>query len=151
MATNPAYAHVHQPALRPIRRSEYVAAHRELLEAMRAMEELTRAGTPGALRFSHTRLRVTRASMERRELFRRVVDQLSRNSTAATGRTVALLQQHDVELMEMTSAHVAVWTGDRIKGDWDGYCRSTSEIRARSRENIKRETELLYPLLRDDS
>ena len=150
MATNPVHADTSQacqPSVRLVRHSEYVEAHQELLDAMSAMEELTNGPLPDSLRLSHTRLRVTRASLERRALFRRVVGQLSRHPAPSVGRSLAILQDHDRELLDLTNEHIATWTPARMKADWPGYCESTREIRSRSRENIERERELLYPLL----
>ena len=150
MATNPAYPHTGDASTATIRRRAYAAAHQELLAAIKAMEELTSGDPPDPLRFSHARLRVTRASMERRELFRRTVAQLSRNATSAVAHAISVLQEHDIQLLELTSDHIATWTADKIKSDWSGYCAATKIVRARSRENIERETRLLYPLLDDD-
>jgi hypothetical protein len=114
------------------------------------MEQLTLSPEANPLRFSHARLHVTRASMERRNLFRRVVVQLSRNPSAAVARALSILQEHDLELLEMTSEHIAAWPAARIKANWLGYCEATRAIRQRSRSNIERERQLLYPLLGGD-
>lgn len=136
--------------VRPVRHREYVEAHQQLLDAMSVMEELTASSELNPLRLSHARLRVTRASLERRELFRKVVAQLGRNPTTAIAHALAVLQRHDLELLDLTSEHLATWTPARIKADSNGYCESTRNIRAKSRANIEREIRLLYPLLGTD-
>lgn len=125
----------------------YKDAHEDMLAAISAMDELTGDLEPNPLRLSHTRLRITRASMQCRSVFRKIATILSRDGAPAVSRALEALEGRHFELKELTSSHLAIWTPAQIQSNWEGYCRSSEEVRGRWRETIERERQLLYPLL----
>jgi hypothetical protein len=118
-----------------------------MLAAIQAMDELSGGPAPSQLRLSHTRLRITRASADSRSAFSKIVRILSIQPEATAARAIAILEQQHRELREAARNHLTTWPHARAQVDWPGYCRSSAEVRRLWREMIRRERELLYPLL----
>jgi hypothetical protein len=126
---------------------EYKTAHQEMLEALRVMDEMALGPVPYQLRFSHTRLRVTRAANDSRAALHKILAVLLQLPGPTTAGKVEVLKQLHVELREVARRHMATWTHAAAQSDWAAYCQSHGELAQRWYEIIDRERRLLYPVL----
>ena len=149
MATNIAFSGVdrRQPRVRPALAAEYKQAHEHMLDAIGAMDELSLGPVPSQLRVSHTRLRITRAGSESRAAYRRIIAILMESPDTIVTDAVESVQRLHFQLTELSRRHMTTWTHDQACADWEGYCRSSAEVRQLWRESIDRERRLIYPLL----
>lgn len=124
------------------------AAHANLLAAIEELNRLTQLPLPPAGLLINVRWNVSKASLDRRLLWGRIHLELSRRVESASEDALRRLQDIDMELLQASSAHVTKWTPNAIQEDWEGYCKSSANIRRKMVEAIESETRLLYPILR---
>ena len=96
---------------------------------------------------STARLRLSRASRNRRSLILGSIAPLLHDVPAPKAADVAALVLEDSRLMINSSEHVRRWTMSGIRDDWTGYQRASAEMRASMLKRIDREAAVLYPLL----
>jgi hypothetical protein len=58
-----------------------------------------------------------------------------------------MIEQLHVDLRGAARRHMAAWSHEAARADWEGYCRSHTHVAQLWREVIERERELIYPLL----
>lgn len=126
---------------------ELKEAHAKVLRAIDDLECLTRGRVPAKELLVKTRWRLSSASLTRRLLWGRIHAYLSRHPDRRFEENLRRLQQVDMELLRISSKHVADWSVDSILADWAGYCRASERIQRAMIEAIDQERQLLFPLL----
>lgn len=121
-------------------------AHRDLLGAIAALEELTARSEPDA-GYPGARWRLSLASRKRRQLVADVSAALLRAVPPHEAGSVERLQREQADRLRESAAHVQAWTTPRIAADWRGYCAASVLVRAAMRRRITAEQAALYPLL----
>jgi hypothetical protein len=149
MATKAAFSGIdqRQPAISAALVADYKKAHEDMLAAIAAMDDLAQGAAPNQLRLSHTRLRIIRASSESRSIYKRIVAILLQQPIPDILQRVEPVVRLHFHLREVANRHLNSWTHEQSLIDWEGYCRSSEEIRQLWREAIECERKLLYPLL----
>jgi len=124
------------------------AHHAALESALEAMDRLSRKAMPDRAQLATARLALSQASAQRTRCLNEDVFPtiLAANDPVAC-ESVRTLQSEGAQLRARSAEHVAAWSIDRAIGDWQGYCRVSSELRATMRDRLRRERLLLYPLL----
>ena len=122
-------------------------AHSNLVQAISALEGLTRGPVPMRERLVEARYRLSKASLERRLLWGRIHAYLSRSASREAESDLRKLQQSDIALLRAAASHVGKWTTDVIFEDWLGYCRASAAMRVKLTDAAALEERLLYPLL----
>lgn len=122
-------------------------AHQMLLQAMSQLDELTRGALPAKAIVIEKRWKISRTSLARRGLWRRVHDYLSCRPSNADGIDLHRLQESDMDLLRCSSKHISKWSIDAVMNDWPAYCEDSRAIRAKMEIAIRAEMRILYPLL----
>lgn len=121
--------------------------HSKLLQAISALEGLTRGPVPKRERLVEARYELSKASLERRLLWGRIHAHLARNASQEAESALRKLQEADIALLGAAARHVRQWTTDAIVKDWAGYCRASAAMRLKLSRGVALEKHLLYPLL----
>ena len=119
-----------------------------LLDAILHMEAVTRAPLPTKESIIDARWTISRKSLARRNLWRRVYDYLSGRSEIRNRADLKQLHEIDLALLRASSQHISKWTIDAIMRDWTAYCAASDEIRWKMKAAIGAEVRLLYPMLK---
>lgn len=122
-------------------------AHSNLVNAIVALERLTRGSCPSRQTLVDTRYNLSKASLERRLIWGRIHAYLARNASQEAESVLRTLQEADIALLGAAARHVRRWTTDAIVKDWAGYCRASAAMRLKLSRGVALEKRLLYPLL----
>jgi hypothetical protein len=122
-------------------------AHSRLLEAMDALDEITRRPAADRPLYTSARWRISAASLSRRTLWKEIYGHLQPLVDAHGAETLEELNTADLDLLHHSAIHVARWTSDAVEREWPAYCSSSRLIRARMMAAITGEKRFLYPLL----
>ncbi len=128
--------------------AELETAHSKLLDAMDALDRLTRGPPPEKGELVDTRWKVSSASLARRLLWGRIATVLSGRGRARENDQLRRLHAIDNELVKTSTKHVNQWTVDAILSNWDGYCSASRDVRSKMAAAIASERDILVPLLR---
>lgn len=123
-------------------------AHGTLYQVMAELGNLTHGPLPIKGDVVDARWKISRASLTRRSLWSRILSHLSTSAFSAHELDVRSLQETDMALLRLSSAHVARWSIDAVMTDWRGYGRASRDMREKMATAIQGEIRLLYPLLR---
>lgn len=110
--------------------AEFQDAHSALLQSMANLDALTRGPVPSNERIVEARWNISRKSLARRMLWKRVHSYLSldqRNEKNAAD--LQRLYDNDLALLRSSSEHVSKWTIDAILQAWPDYCEASKRIR----------------------
>lgn len=130
--------------------AEFRLAHDALVRTMADLDDLTRGPLPSKAQIVEARWRISRASLARRMLWKRVYDHLSRFIVQSSSSDLNRLQEADTALLRASSAHVSRWGIDAVISDWSGYCQASLEIRWKMKACMGAEKRLVYPMLQAD-
>ena len=122
-------------------------AHDALLQEMANLEQVTRGPLPELARFAASRWRLSQASLRRRSLSARVVQQLAGRVEGPERENLAAFQQADRGMMQRSAEHVRNWTNEAIVQKWASYCEASRLIRQHMDAHVSLERQLLYPML----
>ena len=123
-------------------------AHDTLLAAMEVMDQVTRQPVPDRIQFTAGRWRISHASLARRSVWNACFRHLLSVVHPRTAQALDELNREDIELMQLSAAHIARWSADSVERKWPTYCDASRAIRGRMHARITAEKRLLYPLLR---
>lgn len=131
------------------RLAELQTLHRELARRLGDMERVVRVHTPDLRAVADARLQLTRASRRRSEHIECVVfPYLLASEPQASLRGIEELRK-DMAVRRIASTdHIARWRPGEIERDWAGYQAASEIIRSSMRHQMRREQEIIYPLLR---
>lgn len=127
---------------------ELQTAHKLLLQAMADLDEQTRCPLPARDAIINARWTISRRSLARRNLWKKIHGHLSPRSDRGVEAELERLQDTDRSLLQASSDHVSKWKIDAVMEDWSAYCTDSREIRWKMKAAIGAEIRLLYPLLR---
>jgi hypothetical protein len=57
------------------------------------------------------------------------------------------LQESDIALLRLSTAHVSEWQIDTVVTNWAAYCDASRALRGKMSDALQSEMRLLYPLL----
>lgn len=123
-------------------------AHERLFSEIANMDELTLRTDPDWSTFFRARWRISEASLTRRTLAARAIDNLL---TRARGDEVGLLKSlkaSDQEMLRLSARHVQEWPLSAIQKDWAGYCVASRVIRKHMIAFLNSEQQALFPMLK---
>ena len=127
--------------------AELKIAHKMLLQAMSQLDELTRGPLPTRESVIDARWTISRRSLARRNLWRRVHDYVSRCASPENAVDLKRLQDSDMTLLRASSQHISRWGIDAVMNDWTAYCEESRAIRRKMKAAIGAEMRLLYPIM----
>lgn len=127
--------------------AELQAAHNELFACIAAMESVTASATPDPVQLTGARFRISKASLSRRILWRRIHSHLGLRVSPGDARVLDELMQLDLKQFERSSDHVARWSAESVIREWAGYRSASRSIRGYMTAAIRDEQRLLYPML----
>jgi hypothetical protein len=117
--------------------------HARMLDALDALEELTRLPRCDEKAVMAVRYRLTRASSARR---REVVALCERLAAAGVADpALSALRDATNASRGTSSSHIGLWTLGQVAADWPGYVRASAMMRAALRREIAREVAVLSP------
>lgn len=123
-------------------------AHQQLLEAMAQLDELTRGPMPARDSIINARWTISRRSLARRNLWRKIHGHLSCRPGRAIEGDLQRLRDTDHALLKASSLHVSKWDIESVLADWSAYCADSADIRWKMKAAIGAEIRLLYSMLR---
>jgi hypothetical protein len=127
--------------------AELRQAHETLLDAMDAVDILTRGQVPAKARLTAERWKLSKASLARRMLWGKILTSLSPGSSGDRSDALRRLQEWDINLLRASTHHVSKWTTEAALANWGGYCAASRSIRRKMAANIDAERRILYPML----
>ena len=131
--------------------TELQRVHAEILAGLGELDALTAQLEPPMDRIPAVRLALTRASRARTVLLERIYDQLIDRAPQEQKARILALRAEGKDNLAASTRHIGTWTLSEIAGRWHDYCAASKTIRYTMRVRIKREAELIYPLLSEDS
>jgi hypothetical protein len=127
--------------------SRLPGVHRNLLLSIENMLALTAGGSFDEEGFSLSRLRLIRASSERRWLWRKILQALIPLVEVADAEALKSLQARDMDLLCATTTHLQHWFPAAVAADWGAYEPQMRALCVRMLKEIGQEQRTLYPLL----
>lgn len=124
-------------------------AHEDVLGGMEELGRLTRDSGPDEQLLCKARWKLSQASMRRRLLWARILGHLAPIAEPGVRNELMRLQELDIELLGVSTAHIGQWTTESIVRDWPGYCAASREMRRKMIARMEEEKRILYPLLRE--
>lgn len=129
---------------------ELKTAHEEMLAALEELETLTAAAACDESAVATARIRLSRASRQRRILSNQAIDRLLGEASAADAARLKGLRERNSGQLEASAKHIGSWGLRTIREKWLQYCQASQGVRRELRELIATDRELLYPLLARD-
>lgn len=126
---------------------ELKTAHEEMLAALAELEALTAKAACDEPAVATARIRLSRASRQRRILATQAIDRLFSDASAADAARLKGLRERNSEQLEASAKHIGTWGLRTIRENWPQYCRASQDVRRGLRELIATDREVLYPLL----
>jgi hypothetical protein len=127
--------------------AELQQAHEMLLDAMDAVDVLTRGQVPAKARLTAERWKLSKASLARRMLWGKILTSLSPGLSGDRNDALRRLQEWDINLLRASTHHVSKWTTEAALANWSGYCAASRSIRRKMAANVDAEKRILYPML----
>ena len=129
--------------------AELQTLHKELARRLEEMERVVRAASPDMRAVAEVRLQLTRASRRRSEHIECVIfPYLLASEPQASLGAIEELRKEMAARRATSTDHIARWRPGEIEQDWAGYRAASEAIRTSMRQQIRREQEIIYPLLR---
>lgn len=122
-------------------------AHRELLLAISNMLALTGTGSFDEDAFYLARVRLVRASSERRWLWRKILEGLLPLAEVEEAEVLKSLQSRDMNLLCTSTLHLQHWSPAAVAADWDAYEPQLRALCVRMLKEIGHEQASLFPVL----
>ncbi len=129
--------------------TELQRLHRDILANLDELDVLTAQAQPPMDRLPAVRLMLTRSSRARTILLGRAYDQLIMFAPPERKAGIQALKAEDKDNLVNSMQHIGAWTLREIAGRWSEYCAASNTMRSAMRERVRREAELIYPLLSD--
>jgi hypothetical protein len=122
-------------------------AHRELLLAISNMLAVTGSGTFDEDAFYLARVRLVRASSERRWLWRRILDGLLPLAELEEAEVLKSLQSRDMDMLCSSTVHLQHWSPAAVAADWSAYEPQIRALCVRMLKQIGHEQATLFPVV----
>jgi hypothetical protein len=121
-------------------------AHSDMLAELRSLERLTNqpelCGQYGAVRW-----RLAQASLNRRAVWNSIYARLIGCVRTDDATHLRSLQAADIELLRLSTGHIARWSPAVIAQDWPGYCKASRRLRPLIEAQIHAEKRMICPML----
>ncbi|MBW8843247.1 MAG: hypothetical protein JF608_15910 [Sphingomonadales bacterium] len=121
--------------------------HEEILSKLDELDTLTRLPQPPMDRLPALRQALTRSSRARTMLLELAYDRLIADAPPAKKAGLELLKAEGKDKLITSTQHIGSWTLRQIADRWSDYCAASTQMRADMRQRIRREKDLIYPLL----
>jgi hypothetical protein len=124
--------------------------HEKIRDLLAALEALCGDRHADIVKVSAVRLELTRASRARSAYLNAVVyPKLLPSAPPDKRMAIERLKSEGMLMLVRSGDHLRRWTSREVASDWPGYCLASAAARQSMLDRIRREAELLYPLLRD--
>ena len=123
--------------------------HAELSAQLDALDALIAQPEPPMEKLPGVRLALTRASRARTIFLTRLYGQLIARAPSSQKAALEALRAEANGQMLASAEHIGSWTLNEIAARWPEYRAASDKMRAAMRQRIKREAQLVYPLLAD--
>lgn len=127
--------------------AELKATNEELLAALDALDLLTAEPEPDLAGLAAARLKLGKASGQRRRIVDAACNLLVETVSPDEGRKLRGLREINAAQLEASTTHIGTWGLPQLTADWPGYCRASAPMRQSLRELVEADRETLYPLL----
>jgi hypothetical protein len=127
--------------------AEMRRAHERLFDAIADLERIAGGDAPDRNQFTDIRWRLSKASLNRRLLWAKILGYLLPLAGERTTATLHQLQDADIDLLRASTEHVSNWTTERALALWPHYCEASRIMRGKMISGIEAEKRLLYPIL----
>jgi hypothetical protein len=127
--------------------AELNATNDELLAALDALDTLTLEPEPELALLASARLKMSKASGQRRRIVDAACNLLVETASAEDARKLRGLREINAAQLEASTSHIGAWGLPQITADWPGYVRASAPMRQSLRDLIEADRETLYPLL----
>ncbi|WP_152542664.1 hypothetical protein [Sphingobium sp. Ant17] len=121
--------------------------HLEIIQNLDAIKDITALPEPDVGRLVATRLALTRASRARTLLLESSYDDLIARSSGTIKAAIGTLRAEGRANLLVSIQHIALWSLPEIASRWTEYCMASKTIQSAMRARVKREVDLIYPLL----
>ena len=125
--------------------------HADVLAGLDELDALTAQPDPPMDRIPAVRLALTRASRARTILLERIYDQLITRALLEQKARISALRAWGKDNLAASTRHIGTWTLREIARRWPEYCVVSNRMRYAMRDRIKKEANLIYPMLADHS
>lgn len=127
--------------------AELKATNEGLLAALDALEVLTAEPEPDLALLASTRLKLSKASGQRRRIIDAACNLLAETASADDARKLRGLREINAAQLEASTTHIGAWGLPQVAADWPGYVRASAAMRQSLRDLVAADRETLYPLL----
>lgn len=127
--------------------AELNATNDELLAALDALDVLTAQPEPDLAGLAAARLKMSKASGQRRRVVDAACNLLVETASADDARKLRGLREINAAQLEASTSHIGAWGLPQVTADWPGYVRASAPMRQSLRDLIEADRETLYPLL----
>jgi hypothetical protein len=121
--------------------------HEDILVKLDELDALTSLSQPPMDRLPAIRQALTRTSRARTMLLESAYDRLIAESPPEKKAALEGLRAEGKGNLITSTQHIGSWTLRQIADRWPDYCAASTTMRADMRQRIRREKELIYPLL----
>jgi hypothetical protein len=123
------------------------ATNEELLAALDALEKLTTEAEPDLAGLAAARLKMSKASGQRRRIVDTACNLLLETAPPDDARKLRGLREINAAQLETSTAHIGAWGLPQVTADWPGYCRASAPMRQSLRDLVAADRDTLYPML----
>ena len=127
--------------------AELMATNQDLLDALDALDALTAEPEPNLAGLASARLKMSKASGQRRRVVDAACTLLLESASPEDARKLRGLREINAAQLEASTGHIGAWGLPQLTADWPGYCRASAPMRQSLRDLIEADRETLYPLL----
>jgi hypothetical protein len=127
--------------------AELNATNDELIAALDALDTLTAQSEPDLAGLAAARLKMSKASGQRRRIVDAACNLLVETASADDARKLRGLREINAAQLEASTSHIGAWGLPQLTADWPGYVRASAPMRQSLRDLIDADRETLYPLL----
>lgn len=127
--------------------AELKATNEELLAALDALDTLTARAEPDLAGLAGARLKMSKASGQRRRIVDAACNLLLETASPDEARKLRGLREINAAQLEASTTHIGAWGLPQLTADWPGYCRASAPMRQSLRDLVEADRETLYPLL----
>jgi hypothetical protein len=123
------------------------ALHEELAATLAELDRLTAQDTPDQTALASARLRLSRASGNRRRLVETLTNKLLETASPAEAEQLRGYRERNAAQLHASTSHIGKWGLRHVMDDWQGYRAASVKMRQSLRDLMADDRTTLYPLL----
>lgn len=127
--------------------AELKAANEDLLSALDALDVLTAEPEPDLALLASARLKMSKASGQRRRIVDAACNVLADSLSPEDARLLRGLREINAAQLEASTSHIGAWGLPQVTADWPGYVRASAPMRQSLRDLVEADRNTLYRLL----